>query len=131
MYNSIISSVLIILALCASAYAGDASQKPTVDRTILELPITLTSGETVTLQQFKGNKPLYLKFWASYCRDCLQQMPHLQKLHQKYGDRIQIVAVNLGVNEDAKSVESVQKKSSACRCRLLSTNQRNWLRHST
>jgi thiol-disulfide isomerase/thioredoxin len=110
MLKSIVTSVLIILGLCASVYAGEASKKPTLDRAILELPITLTSGETVTLQQYKGSKPLYLKFWASYCRDCLQQMPHLQKLYQKYGDRIQIVAVNLGVNEDAESIESIQKR---------------------
>lgn len=110
MYKAFFRSVLIILALSTSAYAGEVSSKPTADQAILEMPITLTSGKTVKLQQFKGKKPVYLKFWASYCRDCLDQMPHLQQIHQEYGDKVQIIAVNLDVNEDAKSVADIQKK---------------------
>jgi thiol-disulfide isomerase/thioredoxin len=77
---------------------------------ILDLPITLTSGETLTLRKFKGNKPVYLKFWASYCRDCMKQMPDLQRTYKRYGDKVQIIAINLGVNDDVKSVDAVQRR---------------------
>ena len=110
MFKKLFGATLIIFVLCSSAYASETTQKAKVDLSIMELPITLASGKTVTLQQIKGSKPLYLKFWASYCRDCLQQMPHLQSLNQKYGDKIQIVAVNFGVNEEKNSVESIQKQ---------------------
>lgn len=81
-----------------------------LDQQTLDLPITLMSGETVSLKKFKGNKPVYLKFWASYCQPCFKQMPHLQKIYQKYGSKIQVIAINLGLNDDAKSVSIIQKK---------------------
>jgi thiol-disulfide isomerase/thioredoxin len=110
MFKVIYISLLVVIALSGYAYAGEVGPPMALDQTILELPITLTSGETVTLQQFKGNKPVYLKFWASYCRDCLKQMPNLQRTYQKYGDKVQIIAINLGVNDDTKSVAAVQGK---------------------
>lgn len=81
-----------------------------MDPKILDLPITLTSGQTVTLGQFKGNTPVYIKFWASYCQPCFKQMPHLQQIYQKYNDKVQVIAVNLGLNDDEKSVAVIQKK---------------------
>lgn len=92
------------------AYASDANPTIVIDQKILDLPITLISGKTVTLRHFKGNKPVYLKFWASYCQPCFEQMPHLAQIHQKYGDKVQVIAVNIGLNEDAKSVAIIQKK---------------------
>lgn len=102
--------LLVAIALCGPAHASELGPPKALDQAIMDLPITLTSGETVTLQQFKGNKPLYLKFWASYCRDCLKQMPDLQRTYKKYGDKVQVIAINLGVNDDAKSVAAVQRK---------------------
>jgi thiol-disulfide isomerase/thioredoxin len=110
MFKTICIALAITIGLCGTACANEAGRPMTLDQAILDLPITLTSGEVLTLQQFKGNKPVYLKFWASYCRDCMKQMPDLQRTYQRYGDKVQIIAINLGVNDDAKSVEAVQKR---------------------
>lgn len=77
---------------------------------MLNLPITLLSGQTVKLSQYKGKKPVYLKFWATWCQPCRKEMPHLQHTFEKYGDNVQVIAINLGINDDLKSVKEIQKE---------------------
>ncbi len=110
MFKSIGCGIFIFFSMCFSAYASEEISQTVMDPKILDLPITLTSGQTVTLGQFKGTKPVYLKFWASYCQPCFKQMPHLQQIYQKYGDKVQVIAVNLGLNDNEKSVALIQKK---------------------
>lgn len=104
MLKTITNSVFMFFIMCSFAKATELEQKT------LNLPITLLSGQTVTLGQYKGNKPVYLKFWATWCQSCLKQMPHLQHTQKKYGNKVQIIAVNIGVNDDLQSVEATKKK---------------------
>ncbi|MBH5318193.1 TlpA family protein disulfide reductase [Paenibacillus sp. GSMTC-2017] len=42
----------------------------------------------------KGSKLTFLNFWASWCGPCVLEAPDLQKLHEKYGDKIAMIGVN-------------------------------------
>jgi len=57
----------------------------------------------------KLDKPLYLKFWASWCETCRKQMPHLESIHKNYKDKLDVVAVNFGFNDSLKLVKQFQK----------------------
>ncbi len=96
--------VLLFWSVCGFAQAAEVNQE------ILDLPITLLSGQTVKLSQYKGKKPVYLKFWATWCQPCRKEMPHLQYTFEHYGDKVQIIAINLGVNDDLKSVKAIQQE---------------------
>jgi thiol-disulfide isomerase/thioredoxin len=58
--------------------------------------------KTADLQQFiaAAQKPVIVNFWASWCRPCLQELPHFQKLAAQYAsDSVQLVLVNLDMPE--------------------------------
>src|SRR5262245_58112970 len=61
--------------------------------------LELVDGERVPLDDLLGHKPVYLKFWATWCEPCREQMPHLENVHRTLSDRIAVFAVNLGVND--------------------------------
>jgi peroxiredoxin len=61
-------------------------------------------GKRIELGDFYGRKPVYLKFWATWCVPCRQQMPHFEAAWQRYHERIAVVAVNLGLNDDVGDV---------------------------
>jgi thiol-disulfide isomerase/thioredoxin len=77
---------------------------------IIKKPIKLLSGATVTLEKLLQKRPVYLKFWASWCQPCREQMPHLQHTFDTYGDRLDILAINLDVNDDIEHVTEIQRK---------------------
>lgn len=48
----------------------------------------------MTLGDLKG-KPFLLNFWASWCPNCVEEMPALQQAHERLGDRVAIVGADL------------------------------------
>lgn len=53
------------------------------------------NNNEVSLSDYRGQK-VFLNFWASWCPPCRKEMPDMQKLHEKYGEEIAILAVNIG-----------------------------------
>ena len=67
-------------------------------------------GELFELDNIVGKKPVYLKFWATWCKPCMQQMPHFQHAYEQYGDTIDTIAINIDLNDDPDAVAAVEKR---------------------
>ena len=69
-------------------------------------PLTLTTldGKTIDLARLYGRKPVYLKFWATWCVPCRLQMQHFENVQRTLGGDIEVVAVNAGFNESRDAV---------------------------
>jgi len=53
------------------------------------------NGQTVTLADYKGVKPVVLDFWATWCPNCQRDMPKLNGYYEKYKDQVEVIGVNL------------------------------------
>ena len=63
------------------------------------------SGEEVTLDPaaiVAGDDELYLNFWASYCRPCVEELPALQRIHQAEGQLVIAVSLDVPGHERAR-----------------------------
>lgn len=59
------------------------------------------AGKPVTLDDFKG-KYVYIDIWATWCGPCKREIPHLQKLEEKYhGKDIYFVSISCDTNRKA------------------------------
>jgi peroxiredoxin len=67
-------------------------------------------GETIDLANVYGKKPVYIKFWATWCVPCRQQMPAFEKAFESFGDKVQFIALNIGLSDDEASVRALGKK---------------------
>ncbi|RPH66998.1 MAG: TlpA family protein disulfide reductase [Burkholderiales bacterium] len=83
------------LALATAAHALD------VGTAAPELNLPGSAGP-VKLADYRG-KLVYVDFWASWCKPCLQSFPWMNEMQERYGARgFQII----GVNVDAKADEA-------------------------
>ena len=62
------------------------------------LPAPATSfvdlaGSTVSLSEFTG-KIVLVNLWATWCEPCLREMPSLERLQSRLGDKIVVVAIS-------------------------------------
>lgn len=116
-----LAALLLLVGVCQLAYADssyDAEGKRRAQNAGASLigqsgPVAIlktVDGEEIDLSQYYGKKPVYLKFWATWCVPCLQQMPGFEKIQQAMGDEIQIIAVNTGFSDDRESVLAYRKK---------------------
>jgi len=64
------------------------------------------NGKEHNLENYK-NKIVIVSFWASWCRPCIEEMPSLVKLKQKYKDDLEILAVN--VREENNVIKTFTK----------------------
>jgi thiol-disulfide isomerase/thioredoxin len=59
--------------------------------------------------KFEKDKVYVVEFWATWCRPCIQSMPHLAKLQEEYGKQgLQIIAVTTA-DEDGNTQEAVEE----------------------
>lgn len=58
-------------------------------------------GRTYTLADLRG-KYLYIDLWASWCGPCRRELPHLQRLAERFAGR-EILFVGLSVDDDRQA----------------------------
>lgn len=106
MFKELLQSIALTLFISPMLLA----QASNLSKQLLTIPITLTTGEVVTLAQYQGKKPVYLKFWATWCKPCMKQMPHFEQIRQQHGDNLAVIAINLGINDNLAAVQKVQQE---------------------
>ena len=94
--------VVILFFTVSSPLLNEGEQGP-LSKTIVHS----YDGKAWSLGQFKG-KPLVLNFWASWCPACIDEMPSLSALSQKYADTAYFIG--LTVESSAVEVAEVVKK---------------------
>lgn len=72
----------LIFFIALSACAGDIDKKKEVvipqPRFIDSIYLTDLKGDHIDLRDFEG-KVVFLNFWATWCRPCLQEMPSIDR----------------------------------------------------
>jgi peroxiredoxin len=58
---------------------------------------THMDGTRTTLSDYEGDSVLVVNFWGLRCQNCIEEMPFLERLHNKYGSKGLVI---LGVNTD-------------------------------
>ena len=69
--------------------------------------LELLDGSRVELAQLLGKRPIYLKFWATWCVPCREQMPHLEATFRAHGDQLAMFAVDVAVDDPIENVRDM------------------------
>jgi peroxiredoxin len=116
-----LSAVLILVFGIASvggeAQAATSGQQlaESAGRSLIGKPaprlvVTTIDGETIDLGGLYGKQAVYLKFWATWCVPCREQMPHFERTYETAGTDLAVIAVNTGFNDPIGDVRDYRRK---------------------
>lgn len=86
--------------------AQSSPQSPPVGVSVNQLApdtaLQMLDGGTVQASDYRG-KPVILYFWATWCGFCVEELPNLQALYEKYGSQVEIIAISC--DNDSQTVK--------------------------
>lgn len=95
----------VLLLFAATAISAQSDYKPAPPFKLKDLV-----GEEVALKDLVGGGPILISFWATWCKPCLKELPHLQKLYEEFGERgLKLLAISLDSPRSLSKVRSFIK----------------------
>jgi len=70
---------------------SSAAEITAPDFTLLDL-----DGQSMGLASLRG-RPVVIDFWATWCAPCVHQIPVLNSVHARYGDRVVVLGIAVDV----------------------------------
>jgi len=65
-----------------------------------------SNNQDVALSSFRGDKPVFVNFWGTWCPPCRAEMPAMESFYQKHKDEIQMIGVSMAPRDDPAGVLS-------------------------
>ena len=76
------------------------ARKYLLDTPYTDFAVETPEGTASTLGKFlQDGKPALIDMWASWCGPCRAAIPEVAALHEKYGDRLQIISLSVDRNK--------------------------------
>jgi thiol-disulfide isomerase/thioredoxin len=74
-------------------FGVSGSTSPVVGSVAPDFELQTLRGESLHRRDLEG-KLLLMNFWATWCAPCVIEMPIFQRLYEKYGNKLNVVAIN-------------------------------------
>lgn len=91
--RTFIQALLLLLFLQGLPAAGPAgAQQAISDGELLVDAGPEKLREVIT--SYSGEKAVLINVWATWCAPCIEEFPHIVKLHRAYEDRLQVIFIS-------------------------------------
>ena len=94
MFQKLFITKLILCSILVFAFETKASDWP-------DIPFKNASGEKLKLSEFEG-QVLVVKFWATWCGYCIQQMPVLSLIEKRYSNNENVKFLPISIDYKGK-----------------------------
>ena len=106
---------LVPAAVLAAASPTGAERAAEAGRSLVgmsapRLVLTTIDGQRIDLGRLYDTKAVYLKFWATWCVPCREQMPHLEQTYRTAGPDLAVIAINAGFNDSLADVREYRQR---------------------
>ena len=95
------TALLVAMTPSKAADVGDVA--PNIE-------IVTQDGNVKRLSEFRGQKPVYLVFWNTWCTYCIKKTARYRKLQEQFGDKIEIIAINTSWSDSPEKMRSFEER---------------------
>lgn len=72
--------------------------------------ISRLDGSQFQLSQYRGQKPVYLIFWNTWCGYCIKKVPQINELASNYQQQIEVLAINTSWSDNKELISQFKKQ---------------------
>lgn len=88
-----------------SGLFGSENKAPAPDFELKDL-----KGAPHRLSKLKGQKPVLIYFWATWCPYCIQAKPKIARIQQKMGENeLEVLGINVGEGDTVEKLKRYQE----------------------
>jgi thiol-disulfide isomerase/thioredoxin len=99
-----LSLIAGVFAAASAPFAARAQEGLPVGTVVPSAQLQTLDGKTVDLKQV-ARGPAVIEFWATWCENCEQLLPSMQKAQAAWGSKVTFVAVAVNVNQSVQRVK--------------------------
>lgn len=116
----VLSTLVLVSTMLTASLAVAAGDLVGTDAPAFQVPMLknekgkFVKKKSFDLQPYLGNKVILLDFWSIYCVSCVQEMPKLIDIQNKYPEELLTVGVDLdsfGTKRVVKFLKQYEKKT--------------------
>ena len=103
------SSLILRITGVALLLIGASAHAAGVGEVAPDFEATTQDGSVFRLSDLRGQKPVYVIFWNTWCSYCIKKTPRYQKLQEQFGDKIEIIAINTTWSDSTEEMRSFEE----------------------
>ncbi len=103
------SGLILLLMMMGLLFANAPATAASVGDVAPDFEIATQDGNVIRLSQFRGRRPVYVVFWNTWCSYCIKKTPRYKKLQEKFGDKIEIIAINTSWSDSPEQMRSFEE----------------------
>lgn len=100
------------------------AEGPQIDSLAPDFVAENVNGNRINLSDFRGQKPVLLVFWATWCGFCAKELPDLKTFTKEHQNDIQVIAVSSG--EPKSTIVDYIKEKEVNFMMLLDEQKKIW-----
>jgi peroxiredoxin len=100
----------VVHAETSGQQLAEGAGRPLIGTQAPRVVLRTIDGESIDLGRFYGKQAVYLKFWATWCVPCRQQMPHFEHAYETAGPDLAVIAINTGFNDSIDEVQAYRRR---------------------
>jgi len=91
------------LLVCLACLCACTEQSPSTQSTF-----SFTDGTLANLSDYRG-RWVVINYWAVWCKPCLKEIPHFNRLHEERSDHVMVIGVDFDNSQGDALTERIQR----------------------
>ena len=108
MYRYVVPRILALALMALFVSVPSQAAMPAVGSVAPGFTLQANNGKNIKLGELRG-QVVMINFWATWCGPCRQEMPHLNRIHERY-QKAGFILLGVNLDEQPEAAHAMVRK---------------------